>query len=47
MGRLVHLGDKKIGDNIGISYLIDILLQMSERLGFNLLIVGMKCIQAT
>ncbi|OBU30719.1 nucleoside triphosphate pyrophosphohydrolase family protein [Photobacterium kishitanii] len=34
MGRLVHLGDKKIGDNIGISYLIDILLQMSERLGF-------------
>ncbi|SMY34117.1 nucleoside triphosphate pyrophosphohydrolase family protein [Photobacterium andalusiense] len=35
MGRLVHLGDKKIGDNIGISYLIDILLQMSERLGFN------------
>ncbi|KPA51585.1 nucleoside triphosphate pyrophosphohydrolase family protein [Photobacterium lucens] len=35
MGRLVHLGDKKVEDNIGISYLIDILLQMSARLGID------------
>ncbi|WP_305839862.1 nucleoside triphosphate pyrophosphohydrolase family protein [Photobacterium leiognathi] len=35
MGRLVHLGDKKVEDNIGISYLIDILLQMSVRLGID------------
>ncbi|EAR53439.1 hypothetical protein SKA34_10935 [Photobacterium sp. SKA34] len=35
MGRLVHLGDKQIEDNIGISYLIDILLQMSARLGID------------
>jgi predicted HAD superfamily Cof-like phosphohydrolase len=32
MGRLVHLGEKKIEDNIGISYLIDLLLQVAERL---------------
>ena len=35
MGRLVHLGDKKVEDNIGISYLIDVLLQMSARLGID------------
>ena len=35
MGRLVHLGDKQVEDNIGISYLIDILLQMSARLGID------------
>ncbi|CAG22874.1 conserved hypothetical protein [Photobacterium profundum SS9] len=32
MGRLVHLGEKKVEDNIGISYLIDLLLQVAERL---------------
>lgn len=35
MGRLVHLGDSRIEDNIGLCYLIDILLQMSARLGIH------------
>lgn len=35
MGRLVHLGDNKVEANIGISYLIDLLLQIAQRLGFD------------
>ncbi|MGF1723517.1 nucleoside triphosphate pyrophosphohydrolase family protein [Photobacterium nomapromontoriensis] len=35
MGRLVHLGDENLEANIGISYLIDLLLQISQRLGFD------------
>ncbi|UXI04181.1 nucleoside triphosphate pyrophosphohydrolase family protein [Photobacterium sp. TY1-4] len=35
MGRLVHLGDKRVEDNIGISYLIDLLLQIAQRLNFD------------
>ncbi len=30
MGRLVHLGDSKIEDNLAISYLIDLLLHVAE-----------------
>ncbi|WP_299013411.1 nucleoside triphosphate pyrophosphohydrolase family protein [uncultured Photobacterium sp.] len=32
MGRLVHLGDKQVEANLGISYLIDLLLQIAQRL---------------
>lgn len=32
MGRLVHLGDSKVQDNPGISYMIDLLLQIAKRL---------------
>lgn len=35
MGRLVHLGDKRVEDNVGISYLIDLLLQIAQRLNFD------------
>ncbi|GAL03109.1 hypothetical protein JCM19237_6002 [Photobacterium aphoticum] len=35
MGRLVHLGDATVEANIGISYLIDLLLQIAQRLGFD------------
>ncbi|HIF9545935.1 TPA: nucleoside triphosphate pyrophosphohydrolase family protein [Photobacterium damselae] len=35
MGRLVHLGDKQVSDNLGISYLIDLLLQIAQRLNID------------
>ncbi|MGF1717974.1 nucleoside triphosphate pyrophosphohydrolase family protein [Photobacterium chitinilyticum] len=35
MGRLVHLGDKQVDANIGISYIIDLLLQVAERLNID------------
>ncbi|QUJ70077.1 nucleoside triphosphate pyrophosphohydrolase family protein (plasmid) [Photobacterium sp. GJ3] len=35
MGRLVHLGDSKVEDNLGISYLIDLLLQIAQRLNID------------
>lgn len=35
MGRLVHLGDAKVEDNIGISYLIDLLLNIAKRLNID------------
>lgn len=37
MGRLVHLGDKQVSDNLGISYLIDLLLQIAQRLNIDFL----------
>ena len=35
MGRLVHLGQTKIEDNLSISYLIDILLNAANNLNIN------------
>ncbi|MGF1702906.1 nucleoside triphosphate pyrophosphohydrolase family protein [Photobacterium makurazakiensis] len=35
MGRLVHLGDSKVEANIGISYLVDLLLQVAQRLNID------------
>ncbi|WP_064608367.1 nucleoside triphosphate pyrophosphohydrolase family protein [Photobacterium sp. J15] len=35
MGRLVHLGDKQVESNLGISYLIDLLLQIAQRLNID------------
>ncbi|MDV7104417.1 nucleoside triphosphate pyrophosphohydrolase family protein [Vibrio sp. TH_r3] len=35
MGRLVHLGDKKVEDNLAISYFIDILLNAADNLSIN------------
>jgi len=31
MGRLVHLGDKKVEDNLAISYLIDLFLNVAKQ----------------
>lgn len=35
MGRLVHLGQKNVDDNIAISYMIDILLNAAENLAID------------
>ncbi|KKD00382.1 MULTISPECIES: nucleoside triphosphate pyrophosphohydrolase family protein [Photobacterium] len=35
MGRLVHLGHSQVQDNLGISYMIDLLLQIAERLNID------------
>lgn len=35
MGRLVHLGDKEINDNLAISYLIDLLLNVAKNCDIN------------
>lgn len=37
MGRLVHLGHTQINDNIAISYLIDLLLNVAANRGINFL----------
>lgn len=37
MGRLVHLGAEKVEDNIGISYLIDLFLNVAKQLDINFL----------
>ena len=35
MGRLVHLGDKQVEDNIAISYLIDLFLNVAKQRAIN------------
>jgi len=35
MGRLVHLGDTKVQDNIAISYLIDLFLNVAKQRNIN------------
>ncbi|WP_070967873.1 nucleoside triphosphate pyrophosphohydrolase family protein [Vibrio sonorensis] len=35
MGRLVHLGDSKVEDNLAISYLIDLLLHVAANRGID------------
>lgn len=35
MGRLVHLGDKRVEDNIAISYLIDLFLNVAKQRNIN------------
>lgn len=35
MGRLVHLGDSKVEDNLAISYLIDLLLNVAVNRGID------------
>ncbi|MCG3728492.1 nucleoside triphosphate pyrophosphohydrolase family protein [Vibrio cincinnatiensis] len=37
MGRLVHLGHKQVNDNIAISYLIDLLLNVAANRGIDFL----------
>lgn len=37
MGRLVHLGDNQVGDNIAISYLIDLFLNVAKQREINFL----------
>jgi len=37
MGRLVHLGDDKVSDNIAISYLIDLFLNVAKQRDINFL----------
>ncbi|MCE7661387.1 nucleoside triphosphate pyrophosphohydrolase family protein [Vibrio fluvialis] len=37
MGRLVHLGDAKVSDNLAISYLIDLLLNVAANRGIDFL----------
>lgn len=37
MGRLVHLGDAKVSDNLAISYLIDLLLNVAVNRGIDFL----------
>ncbi|PKF61640.1 SAM-dependent methyltransferase [Psychromonas sp. psych-6C06] len=37
MGRLVHLGDNKVSDNIAISYLIDLFLNVAKQRDINFL----------
>lgn len=37
MGRLVHLGDNKVADNIAISYLIDLFLNVAKQRDINFL----------
>ncbi len=37
MGRLVHLGDAKVSDNLAISYLIDLLLNVAANHGIDFL----------
>ncbi len=37
MGRLVHLGDAKVEDNVAISYLIDLLLNVAVNRGIEFL----------
>ncbi len=37
MGRLVHLGDSQLGDNLAISYLIDLLLNVAVNRGIDFL----------
>ncbi|MEI6897044.1 MAG: nucleoside triphosphate pyrophosphohydrolase family protein [Psychromonas sp.] len=37
MGRLVHLGDNKVSDNIAISYLIDLFLSVAKQREINFL----------
>ncbi|KDM91118.1 nucleoside triphosphate pyrophosphohydrolase family protein [Photobacterium galatheae] len=35
MGRLVHLGHAQLEDNLGVSYMIDLLLQIAQRLNID------------
>lgn len=46
MGRLVHRGDNTLEANIGISYIIELLLHVAKNRGINFYHVGMKFIQA-